>query len=84
MEVKIVTKFKINTFENAKYFNKEALLLESDVLIHSGRFIIDGKSLMGIFSLDLSKDLGLEIIEKKHGETEEFINKLKNSGIEFK
>ena len=84
MEGKIVTKFKINTFENAKYFNKEALLLESDVLIHSGRFIIDGKSLMGIFSLDLSKDLGLEIIEKKHGETEEFITKLKNSGIEFK
>ena len=61
MEGKIVTKFKINTFENAKYFNKEALLLESDVLIHSGRFIIDGKSLMGIFSLDLSKPIELAI-----------------------
>ena len=81
MEVKKLKKFKIETFEKAKKFNKLAEEVESDILVHSGRFIIDGKSLMGLFSLDLSKELNLEIIEKKEGEEDYFIKKVNEIGI---
>ena len=81
MEVKKLKKFKIETFEKAKKFNKLAEEVESDILVHSGRFIIDGKSLMGLFSLDLSKELNLEIIEKKEGEKDYFIKKVNEIGI---
>lgn len=33
--------------------------------LRSGRFLIDAKSLLGIFSLDLSKPVTLEIHEEK-------------------
>ena len=81
MEGKKLKKFKIETFEKAKKFNKLAEEVESDILVHSGRFIIDGKSLMGLFSLDLSKELNLEIIEKKEGEKDYFIKKINEIGI---
>ena len=81
MEVKKLKKFKIETFEKAKKFNKLAEEVESDILVHSGRFIIDGKSLMGLFSLDLSNELKLEIIEKKEGEEDYFIKKVNEIGI---
>ena len=32
-----------------------------EVLIKSGKYVVDGKSIMGVFSLDLSKPLTLEI-----------------------
>ena len=35
--------------------------LECDVDIVSGRYVIDAKSIMGIFSLDLSKAIDLNI-----------------------
>lgn len=39
--------------------------MPGDVTISSGRYIIDAKSIMGIFSLDLSKPMKLEIEEWK-------------------
>lgn len=39
--------------------------IEGDVFLSSGRYVIDAKSIMGIFSLDLSKPLHLEIDEWK-------------------
>lgn len=34
---------------------------EYDIELHSGRYIVDAKSILGIFSLDLSKPLTIEI-----------------------
>ena len=39
--------------------------IEGEVLLYGGRYIVDAKSIMGIFSLDLSKPLRLEIKEWK-------------------
>ena len=45
-----------------------------DVDLTSGRYIVDAKSIMGIFSLDLSKPIKVEV----HGEgSEGFIEELK-------
>lgn len=35
--------------------------IEGDVLLCVGKYVIDAKSIMGIFSLDLSKPLHLEV-----------------------
>ena len=34
---------------------------EGDVLVKSGKYVVSGKSMMGLFSLDLSKPLIVEI-----------------------
>jgi phosphotransferase system HPr-like phosphotransfer protein len=46
--------------------------MPGDVTIVSGRYVIDAKSIMGIFSLDLSKPMKLEIEEWK----DEYMDKL--------
>ncbi|MDR3319005.1 MAG: HPr family phosphocarrier protein [Clostridiales bacterium] len=44
-----------------------------DVDLRSGRYTVDAKSLLGIFSLDLSKPITLEIYNDK---CEELLNEL--------
>ena len=51
----------INNIEKVKRFVSDALSFKSDIDILDGRYIIDGKSIMGVFSLDLSKDILVKI-----------------------
>lgn len=48
-------KMNLNSVESVKEFYNASNRLIGDVFVQSGRYIIDGKSIMGIFSLDLSK-----------------------------
>lgn len=48
---------------NIKVFVNEVTKLDSDVSLVSGRYKIDAKSIMGIFSLDLSKPVDV-VFEK--------------------
>ena len=52
---------KLDTVELVKDFVTLTSRIDGDVMIKSDRWIINGKSIMGIFSLDLSKDLDCEI-----------------------
>ncbi len=54
-------KININTINEVKNFVNIVTKCEYDVDIISGRYAIDAKSIMGIFSLDLSKELTLNI-----------------------
>ena len=56
-EVKIC----LGTIERVKDFVNAVTRLDCDVDIVSGRYVIDAKSIMGIFSLDLSKPIDLNI-----------------------
>ena len=51
------TKIFLGSIEKVKDFVNEVSRLDCDVDIVSGRYVIDAKSIMGIFSLDLSKPL---------------------------
>lgn len=51
----------INTINDVKEFVSIVSKCDYDVDIVSGRYAIDAKSIMGIFSLDLSKKLTLNI-----------------------
>lgn len=55
------TKISINTINDVKNFVNIVAKCDYDVDIVSGRYAIDAKSIMGIFSLDLSKELTLNI-----------------------
>lgn len=47
--------------EKVKEFNTKIFPLEGDFDLGTGRYIVDARSIMGIFSLDLSKPLTLTI-----------------------
>ncbi len=54
-------KISLKMAENVKDFVRITEQCEHDIDIRSGRFVVDAKSILGIFSLDLSKPLVVEI-----------------------
>lgn len=58
--MKKVCQIKLNTINEVKEFVNIVLQCPYDVDLVSGRYIIDAKSLMGIFSLDLTRPIDLE------------------------
>ncbi len=50
----------LNTINDVKAFVNTVIKYEFDVDLISGRYAIDAKSIMGIFSLDLSKPIKLQ------------------------
>ena len=49
----------LNSIEKVKSFVKDVSSFEYDLDLISGRYVIDAKSMLGIFSLDLSKPIEL-------------------------
>lgn len=58
--MKQVTIF-LNSIDKVKAFVNDITKFENDFDLVSGRYVIDAKSIMGIFSLDLSKHITLNI-----------------------
>ena len=51
----------LNSIEKVKHFVNTITKYDNDFDLISGRYVIDAKSIMGIFSLDLSKPISLTI-----------------------
>ena len=51
----------LDSIDKVKSFVNEITKFDSDFDLISGRYVIDAKSIMGIFSLDLSKPIELNI-----------------------
>ncbi len=58
--VKIVH-IALDTIEKVNSFVHDMDSVEGEAAIYSGRYYVDAKSVMGIFTLDLSKTLELRI-----------------------
>lgn len=54
-------KISLNSIDKVKSFVNDITKFDSDFDLVSGRYVIDAKSIMGIFSLDLSKSIDLNI-----------------------
>lgn len=52
---------KIVSMQDADKFNKLCSKFDCDMDLQSGKYYVDAKSIMGIFSLDLSKPIDLAI-----------------------
>ncbi|MEE1314718.1 MAG: HPr family phosphocarrier protein [Faecalimonas sp.] len=51
----------LNSIDKVKSFVNDITKFDFDFDLISGRYVIDAKSIMGIFSLDLSKPITLDI-----------------------
>ncbi len=51
----------LNSIDKVKSFVNDITKFNCDFDLVSGRYVIDAKSIMGIFSLDLSKPIDLNI-----------------------
>lgn len=68
-------KICLNSIEKVKSFVNDITRFDVDFDLVSGRYVIDAKSIMGIFSLDLSKPIDLNIHAEE--ELESVLNTLK-------
>lgn len=60
----VTVKISLNSIDKVKAFVNDLTKFDSDFDLVSGRYVIDAKSIMGIFSLDLSKPIDLNIHEE--------------------
>lgn len=58
--MKTVT-ISLNSIDKVKAFVNDITKFDSDFDLVSGRYVIDAKSIMGIFSLDLSRPIDLNV-----------------------
>ena len=65
----------LNSIDKVKSFVNDLAKFDADFDLVSGRYIIDAKSIMGIFSLDLSKPIDLNI--HAEDDIDEVLNVLK-------
>ena len=59
--VMTTVKICLNSIDKVKNFVNTVSGFDTDFDLVSGRYVIDAKSIMGIFSLDLSKPIDLNI-----------------------
>ncbi len=65
---------KLDSIDKVKKFVNVVSLFSGDFDLVSERYVVDAKSIMGIFSLDLSKTLRLDISDDS--EYDEVVSKL--------
>ena len=68
-------KVSLNSIDKVKTFVNDINRFDCDFDLVSGRYVIDAKSIMGIFSLDLSKSIDLNI-HADSAKTEEILSVL--------
>ena len=62
----------LNTFEKAKKFTDAANKFNSDIDVIRDRYVIDAKSVIGIFTIDLTKPVKVRIISDDTAEITRF------------
>lgn len=62
-------KISLNSIDKVKAFVNEVTKFDAEFDLISGRYVIDAKSIMGIFSLDLSKPIDLNIHTEDQADT---------------
>ena len=65
---------KIVSMQDADKFNKLCSKFDCDMDLQSGKYYVDAKSIMGIFSLDLSKAITMEV---HSDDCQDFLNEIK-------
>ena len=73
-------KVNINSIDKVKKFVNVITLFDNDFDLVAGRYVIDAKSIRGIFSLDLSQDL--ELVIQKDNDLDKILAELKDFIVE--
>lgn len=67
----------LNSIDKVKKFVNVTNQFDFNVYITQGRYVIDAKSIMGIFSLDLTDTLCVQIDTNDETDSGEFLYKMK-------
>ena len=71
-----VVKIRLSSVNDVKEFVGAVSFCSCELDIEADRYIIDAKSIMGIFSLDLSKPLVLKINSTDENEIDDVLGKI--------
>ena len=71
----LAVKISLNSIDKVKSFVNDISGFNAEFDLVSGRYVIDAKSIMGIFSLDISKPIDLNI--HAENDTEEIMAAIK-------
>lgn len=55
----------IDSFEKAKDFVTTANACEGDINVQQGHFVVDGKSIVGVLSLNLTKEISVQCVNRE-------------------
>lgn len=66
------TKIQLNSINKVADFVKDCQVLKGDIDVSFGKYVVDGKSIMGIFSLPLSDYVEVEIRNASEEEINRF------------
>lgn len=78
MEIQI----NLNNTNDVKNFVATMQSIPEETILKSGRYVVDAKSIMGVFSLDLSKPITLEI-EPSFATTVSDMSKISEKILQF-
>lgn len=67
---------KFNTPESVKDFCNITIHCDFDIDLIRGRYVIDAKSLLGIYSLSLDEPVNLEILVDSEDDCKDFLQKI--------
>ena len=76
---KEIIRVKFNTMNEIKKFVNLTENLNGDILVYSGHYVVDGRSLMGILSLSLSSPVDVRVVDEE--ERKLFSKHMKELGI---
>ena len=72
---------KINDISDVSAFVNHASKVEKDVTIYKGKYVINGKSLLGMFSLDLTSGILVEF-PKDEKDFEKFLKEFQEKYLD--
>ncbi|MCD8007893.1 MAG: HPr family phosphocarrier protein [Clostridiales bacterium] len=58
----------LNSIDSVKKFVDVATALRCDIDVLSGRYVVDGKSIMALFSIDLNRPVTVRVHDDEEGE----------------
>lgn len=62
------TRIRLNGVDDIRAFVNAVAMYEYDIDLRGGRYVVDAKSIMGIFSLDLSSPIEMVVYGDKEDE----------------
>lgn len=68
----MTAKIKLALAEDIKKFVNEARTFISDINVRSGNYVVDGKSILGLFSINTSNPIEIELVSSDLEEIEKF------------
>ena len=67
----MIAKIKLALAEDIKKFVNEARTFTSDINVRSGNYVVDGKSILGLFSINTSNPIDKNEIDENEIDLEE-------------